>query len=116
MRTIQNKMQHGTERVATMYQPYVSRTIVVLSIVLAVSIFLYSAFLLEAVAHAASKTVAEAQVRSIGVHLSTLESQYLALTQAITPQKAAALGFVQPAVVLSTYATSQAGSLSFQSR
>lgn len=109
-------MNRGVERVAVMYQPYVSRTIALLAVALTVSVFLYSAFLLEAVAHAASKTTAESQVEKISESLSTLENRYLALTQSITPAKASALGFVTPTSVDSIYAKGESGSLSFQGR
>lgn len=115
-KNVQKNMNRGVERVAGMYQPYVSRTLVLLAVLLAMSVFLYSAFLLEAVAHAASKTSAESQAQKISEHLSTLESQYLALTQAITPEKAAQLGFVTPPMVASVYAKGGAGTLSFQGR
>ncbi len=109
-------MHRGAERVAVMYQPYVSRTLVVLAVLLTISVFLYSAFLLEAVAHAASKTVAQNQTQKLTEHLSSLESQYLALTQAITPERAALLGFVAPTIVASIYAKGETGSLSFGMR
>ncbi len=99
-----------------MYQPYVSRTLLVLAVILTVSVFLYSGFLLEAVAHAASKTTAQNQTQKLSEHLSTLESQYLALTQAITPERASALGFVTPVVVASVYAKGESATLSFQGR
>ena len=113
---MQRNMNRGIERVAVMYQPYVSRTIALLAVVLTVSVFLYSAFLLEAVAHAAAKTTAESQIRKTSEHLSSLEAQYLALTQSITPQRATALGFVSPSTVASVYAVGESGSLSFGGR
>lgn len=115
-KNIQRNMNRGVERVAVMYQPYVSRTAALLAVVLTVSVFLYSAFLLEAVAHAGSKTTAQSQIRKTSEHLSSLEAQYLALTQSITPQKASALGFVSPSVVTSVYANGESGSLSFVGR
>ena len=109
-------MQRGVERVAVMYQPYISRAAVLLAVVLTVSVFLYSGFLLEAVAHAASETSAQSQIGQTSEHLSLLEAQYLSLTQSITPQKAADMGFVTPKVVASIYAKGESGSLSFQGR
>ena len=99
-----------------MYQPYLSRMVVFLVVVLTISIFLYSFFLLEAVAHAAAMTTAEARVQTISGQLSTLEGQYLSLTQSLTPQKAAALGFVTPLNLETVYAKGESGSLSFQSK
>ncbi|HEY5383552.1 MAG TPA: hypothetical protein VIJ88_03300 [Candidatus Paceibacterota bacterium] len=113
---ITKNMNRGVERVAVMYQPYLSRTAALLAVVLAVSVFLYSVFLLEAVAHAASKTTAERQLESLNEQLSSLDGQYLVLTEALTPQKAVVLGFVTPTAITSIYAKGESGSLSFQSR
>lgn len=113
-KNLQKNMNRGVERVAVMYQPYISRTLALLAVALTVSVFLYSAFLLEAVAHAASKTSAESEGQKISEHLSSLESQYLALTQSITPQKAAMLGFVAPQNVVSVYAKGDGASLSLR--
>jgi hypothetical protein len=110
------KINREIERVAVAYQPYLSRSVVLLAVVLAASVFLYSTFLLEAVAHTAAETTADAQLQSITEQLSTLENQYLTLTQALTPQKAAALGFVTPTAVASVYAHGESGSLSFVGR
>lgn len=108
-------IHRGIEHVAAVYQPYLNRALILLTVVLAMSVFLYGAFLLEAVAHAASKTTADAQIESVSEQLSSLETQYLALTQAITPEKATALGFVAPTTLTSVYAHGESGSLSFQS-
>ena len=102
------------ERVAVMYQPYVSRAMALLAVTITVSAFLYGVFLLEAVAHAASSTTAQAEVQTINGQLGTLEAQYLTLTQSLTPQKAANLGFVTPKTVDSIYAKGETDSLSFQ--
>jgi hypothetical protein len=110
------QIQRGVEQAAVAYQPYLNRTLVLLVVMLAVSVFLYSAFLLEAVAHTAAKSTAERTIGSLNEQLSALESQYLALTQSLTPQKAAALGFVTPTMQASVYAHGESGSLSFQSK
>ncbi len=104
------------ERVAVLYQPYMSRTAALLAIVIAISIFLYSTFLLEAVVHAAAETTAERQLQSINEQLGTLEGHYLTLTQSLTPQKATELGLVTPTALATVYAEGESGSLSFQDR
>lgn len=113
---MKKNIHRGVEQVAVAYHPYIGRTTALLSIVLAASIFLYSTFLLEAVAHTAAKTIAERQLQSITEQLSSLEGQYLASTETLTPQKAALLGFVTPVAVTSVYAHGESGSLSFQAR
>jgi|GEM_PF-1518124 len=113
---ITKQVNRGVEQAAVAYQPYLSRVLLLLVVVLTVSVFLYSAFLLEAVANAAAKTTAERNVESLNEQLSTLENQYLTLTQSLTPEKAAALGFVTPASETSVYAHGEGGSLSFQSK
>ncbi|MDE2071644.1 MAG: hypothetical protein KGI70_02860 [Patescibacteria group bacterium] len=80
------------------------RAIALLSAVCALCVLLYGIFLLEAVAHTASRSQAQAEVRSLSLKLSQLEAQYLAQTQAITPEKAKVLGYVAPAVVSTVYA------------
>lgn len=101
------------ERIAVKYQPYLARTAAVLTVVCAVSAFLYGIFLLEAVAHAGSRTAAERSIRQISGELSVIEGQYLKATQALTPSRAKALGFVTPEKVSTVYAKGAEGSLSF---
>jgi hypothetical protein len=63
------------------------------------SVFLYGIFLLEAVIHTASRQTAERQTQELSGKLSVLETQYLEQTQALTPARAAALGYVKPSSV-----------------
>jgi len=105
-------MQRGVEQAAVVYQPYLNRALVFLVVVLTVSVFLYCAFLLEAVANAAAKTTAERNTIKLTEQLSSLENQYLALTQSLTPERAKALGLVTPTNVASVYAHGESGSLS----
>lgn len=87
------------------YHRHIRRAFVLLAIVCAVSAFLYGFFLLEAVGNAASRAQATSAIKEIKSQLSGLESRYLAATQALTPERAAALGFVAPHSVSVVYAT-----------
>jgi hypothetical protein len=98
--------------VAIQYQPLVSRFAFVLACLCAVSVLLYSIFLLEAVAHAASQTTAQRQIREISAHLGDLEAQYLNRSQTLTLERAEALGYVLPTSVSTVFAEA-ASSLSF---
>ncbi len=88
---------------ALRYDVYLVRTTVALAAVCALSVFLYSTFLLLAVVHTAERTDAQKQIAAITSHLSDLEGQYLATTQTLTPERAAALGFVAPAAVATVF-------------
>jgi hypothetical protein len=90
--------------VVTLYQAYAGRTVAALATVSAVAVFLYGALLLGAVSHAAGRTQAERELRSLGSSLGALESQYLAQTRAISPERAAAMGFVAPQSVSVVFA------------
>lgn len=77
--------------------------------VVALAVFLYGAFLLGAVAHAAGRTAAERQVQRLSSEISMLESTYLTETRAISTERAAALGFVAPSGTATVYAGISAG-------
>jgi hypothetical protein len=104
------------ESIAITYQPYIPRIAATLAVMCALSAFLYSAFLLEAVAQAASRTTAERQIRDISSTLGVLEGQYLMATESLTPERARALGFVAPAEVTTVVVGGSAESLSFVGR
>lgn len=87
----------------TFYHQYIGRIVAVLSGLIALAVFLYGAFLLGAVAHAAGRTTAEAGVRSLSASISVLEGQYLAETKALSPRLAADMGFVAPSSVVTVY-------------
>ncbi|MDE1924777.1 MAG: hypothetical protein KGH79_01170 [Patescibacteria group bacterium] len=97
---------------ALRYQQLLSRAAVALACICAVSAFLYGVFLLEAVAHTAALQSAEAQVIALNAKLGDLESQYLAQTASLTPERAAALGFVVPADITTVFVTAASKSLS----
>ena len=103
---------HKVAAVAVTYQPYIPRVAALFAIATAISLALYGTFLLEAVLHTASRSSAERQIQSISEKLSALETQYLAQTQSLTPQEAAALGYVVPRDISQVYEEGQASSLS----
>ena len=110
---ISNTVYVKVERVAVAYQQYLSRVIVFLVVVCAVSAFLYGIFLLEAVGQTASRTSAERQINDLTGQLSTLEGQYLATAKELTPERAQALGYVTPAEVSTVVVNGNTSSLSF---
>ena len=112
--TIQS-FQVKFERTAVTYQQYLPRIAAFLVVVIAVSAFLYGIFLLEAVGQAASRTTAERQIHELSSQLGVLEGQYLAATKELTPQRAAALGYIAPARVSTVVVDNKVGSLSFVS-
>jgi len=88
-----------------LYNQYSRSAFALLACVCAVSVFLYGVFLLEAVGHTAGRARAGHAVSQLKSKLSDVESQYLVATQAITPARAQALGFVAPKTVTTVYAT-----------
>ncbi len=109
------KFNRTLERTAVQYHSYLPRIAALLATIFAVSLFLYGIFLLEAVAQAASKTTAEHQIESLSSQLGVLEGKYLSATQALTPQRAEALGYVAPAHI-STVVVQGPAALSFIAR
>ncbi len=86
------------------YNTYTPRIIAALAGIVGISVFLYGALLLGAVAHTAARTSAEKEVRSISLAVSSLENQFLTETKSLSPERAASLGFVAPAAVATVYA------------
>lgn len=113
MKELTYNMNRGVERVAVAYLPYIPRVAASLAVICALSAFLYGAFLLEAVAQAASQTSAERQIESLSSQLGVLEGQYLSATQGLTPARAQALGLVAPKTVSTVIVGGEAASLSF---
>jgi hypothetical protein len=93
------------------YNRYSRTAFAALAFVCAASVFLYGTFLLLAVDHAARHAHAASSLQELKAKLSTLENQYLAATQAITPSYAARLGYVRPSSVETVYATPPAQTL-----
>jgi outer membrane murein-binding lipoprotein Lpp len=98
--------------IAITYTPYMKRTLAVLAAVVALSIFLYGIFLLEAVGNTAKRTALERDVRNLSSKVSGLEQTYLAATREMTLERAKALGFVVPSQITTVYATRDVHSLS----
>lgn len=96
-----------TKAIALSYGPYMTRIMAGLAGIIALSLFLYGIFLLEAVAHTAERTEAEREVAIHTSELSELQATYLTLTKEITPTRAESIGFVSPVRVTSVYAAPQ---------
>ncbi len=91
-----------------LYDTYIKRVIALLAGAIALAVFLYGGFLLGAVAHAAGRTAAEREVQRLSAEVSGLESTYLTETKGLSPERAAALGFVEPKNVATVYVQVQA--------
>lgn len=91
-------------RIIALYRTYAGRSVALLTGIAAVAVFLYGAFLLGAVAHAAGRTAAEREVRRLSAEVGALENSYLTAIKSLSPQRAAALGFVPPTGVATVYA------------
>jgi hypothetical protein len=91
-----------------LYNKYSTRIIAGLAALCALSVFMYGAFLLMAVAHAAELKVIEEELMVLESEASQLQSQYIVKTKALTIEHARALGFVEP-VAQTTVAVSDAG-------
>ena len=91
-------------RALTLYNIYTPRVVGLLAGIAGIAVFLYGALLLGAVAHTAARTSAEKEVRSLSVDVSSLENEFLTETKSLSPERAAALGFVAPAAVATVYA------------
>lgn len=91
-------------QVILFYHRYARRTYAALAAIVALSTFLYGALLLGAVAHAAGAARAEAAVSTLSTKVGSLEGAFLAHTRALSPERAAALGFVAPHSSVTVYA------------
>ena len=87
------------------YDAYARRAFALLALICAVSAFAYGFFLLEAVGHTAARARAAQDIKALRTKLSGAETQYLALTQALTPARAQELGFTSPERTSTVYAT-----------
>jgi hypothetical protein len=91
-------------RALTLYNTHIRRVVAVVAGIIALSVFLYGALLLGAVAHAAGRTTAEQKLRALSSEVSKLESHYLSQTKGLSPERAANLGFVPPIAVATVFA------------
>jgi hypothetical protein len=109
-------MQRKIRAVAIVYTPHLSRAAALFAAVAALSLFLYGFFLLEAVAHTAGRTQAQAKIQSLNSKLSGLEETYLASTRDMTLERAHTLGLVPPSTVATVYVTDQTRALSLRAQ
>jgi hypothetical protein len=99
---------------AITYTPYLKRAMAALAAVVALSIFLYGIFLLEAVGNTAKRAALERDVRALSSKVSGLEQAYLSATREMTLERAKAMGFVVPSEITTVYATRGSHSLSLR--
>ncbi len=86
------------------YNAYIRRVVALLAGVIGLSVFLYGTLLLGAVSHTALRTSVQKQAQHLSGEVSVLESKFLNETKALSPEWAAALGFVSPQAVATIYA------------
>lgn len=79
-----------------LYNRHATRLTALLAALCAISVFLYGAFLLMAVAHAAELRAIEDEISTLESSGSRLQSEYMAKTKALTIERARELGFVDP--------------------
>jgi uncharacterized protein YdbL (DUF1318 family) len=109
-------IHYKAKTIAAVYQVHLARMIAVCAAAIAIALFLYGFFLLEAVAHTASRAEAQGSIETLTGELSALEQEYLAQTAAMTLEKAKNLGFVSPSEVAVIYADRTAHTLSVNMR
>jgi hypothetical protein len=97
---------------AITYTPYLKRAMAMLAAVVALSVFLYGVFLLEAVGNTARRSAAEREVHKLTTTISTLEQTYLSKTREMTLDRAHDLGFVAPTQVTTVFIARGSSSLS----
>ena len=83
-------------KILALYNLYVTRVVALLAAMCALSVFMYGAFLLMAVSHAADLRAIEDESSDIAAEVSELQGNYLAKTKSLTLAQATALGFVEP--------------------
>lgn len=105
-------MKRHIRAIAITATPHLQRMIALCAAVVALSLFLYGFFLLEAVAHTASHAQAESKIQTLTSNVSTLEQQYLSYTSGLTLNRAQELGLVSPEDVSVVYANTPAHGLS----
>ncbi len=97
-----------------LYHHWVRRIVALLVATIALSVFIYGFFLLEAVSHAANQAQARQEISKLSSKVGQLQSQYLSATRALTPERARSLGFVAPTDVAVVYASADGLSLSLR--
>lgn len=89
-----------------MYHTYLSRLTAALACLCAASVICYGIFLLMAVSHTAARTQAQRDVMRMTAKLGDMEMHYLSQQRALTPERAAALGFVKPHTTVTVHTAS----------
>jgi hypothetical protein len=90
--------------ILTIYHLYAGRITAALLGTVLMSVLVYGMLLLGAVSHAAGRTAAEREVRALNATVAELESRYLVATKSLSPERAAAMGFVTPVSVATVFA------------
>lgn len=98
--------------IARIYTPHLTRAMATCAVLVALSVFIYGVFLLEAVGNTAQRAAAERQIHTLTSQVSTLEQTYLSKTREMTLERAHTLGYVTPEKVTTVFATEGSDSLS----
>lgn len=85
--------------ILSFYELYAARIAATLAGICALSVFLYGALMLGAVAHAAKHTQAQRESQKLTKDIATLDAQYLSKTRVLTADVAESMGFVAPVAV-----------------
>jgi hypothetical protein len=109
-------MKRTIRTIAIAYTPHLRRSMAVMGALCALCLFLYGFFLLEAVAHTASRTHAQGDIQSYTSKLSSLEETYLSATRDMTLDRAHELGFVSPSTMATVYVSDPSHALSMRTR
>lgn len=105
-------MKRHIRAIAIASTPHLQRSVALCAAMVALSLFLYGFFLLEAVAHTASRAQAQGKIQKLTSSLSVLEQEYLSKTANVTLDRALSLGFVSPQSVAVVYANKPVRGLS----
>ena len=98
-------MTRPARAVALVYTPRLHQLSAIMAAIIACSLLLYGVFLLEAVGSTAKRASAEREIKTLTAELSTMQARYLAYTKEVSPERAAALGFVPSTDVSTVFAT-----------
>jgi hypothetical protein len=101
-------------RIAIKTSPYLGRAMAGFASIVALSVFLYGIFLLEAVGNTAERSSAERQIHSLTTKVGSLEAAYLEKTKDMTLARAQSLGFVKASQVTTVFANASSRSLTLR--
>ncbi len=100
--------------VAVTYQLYARKVSAIAAFVCLISVLGYGTFLLIAVEKAAAQQTYASRAQNISASLADLESQYLAESSTLTPERATALGLVPVLPSQIAYEQTSASALSLR--